>query len=405
MSHEKFPSDETIMKMTIEELDLSIRAFNLLKRAGIDTVRDLYKFLDNGAEFCRRKLGKKYLSEITHKAMLLGYPVNEWYAAEELSTNDIRLFTEKFGVSKKAAQLLLRSGVHDIDTLVRVWEDKGLAELERMLKSAEDKYVTYIFSDAKPIIAEIVTKLALYGINVRDGLGKYIKELINEDAKYSVVRFWRSIRMVLTYLPNGSYSKLKADKYEQYANSYKYVVQCILEEQGKTPGEVLPAEDYIEVICSKCSHSQSYYFRDIFTVSCGLCEAKPAAEINGFDLYTKDECEENDISLDGLEENLMILDAVEDIDALFVCKLCRCICGAVNLTNYDYSELKELADSQVCLGCEGASFLIWIADKTNNSVLIDGEYVYLTDNESGKETSFYKDELSPKNLWKKIFSD
>ena len=32
---------EKVLEMTIEELDMSVRSFNCLKRAGIDTVEDL----------------------------------------------------------------------------------------------------------------------------------------------------------------------------------------------------------------------------------------------------------------------------------------------------------------------------------------------------------------------------
>ena len=34
-------SKEKVLEMTIEELDLSVRSFNCLKRAGINTVEDL----------------------------------------------------------------------------------------------------------------------------------------------------------------------------------------------------------------------------------------------------------------------------------------------------------------------------------------------------------------------------
>ena len=52
--------------MTIEELDLSVRAFNCLKRAGVNTVSDLVtKTPDEMMKV--RNLGKKSLEEVLAK--------------------------------------------------------------------------------------------------------------------------------------------------------------------------------------------------------------------------------------------------------------------------------------------------------------------------------------------------
>lgn len=59
------------MDMTIEELDLSVRAFNCLKRAGINTVGELVQ--KNQEEMMKvRNLGKKSLEEVEQKLALLG---------------------------------------------------------------------------------------------------------------------------------------------------------------------------------------------------------------------------------------------------------------------------------------------------------------------------------------------
>ena len=58
--------------MTIEELDLSVRSFNCLKRAGINTVEDLIgKSEDDMMKV--RNLGKKSLDEVVAKLTSLGY--------------------------------------------------------------------------------------------------------------------------------------------------------------------------------------------------------------------------------------------------------------------------------------------------------------------------------------------
>jgi DNA-directed RNA polymerase subunit alpha len=62
---------DTILKMTIEELDLSVRSFNCLKRANINTVEDLVnKTQDEMIKV--RNLGRKSLEEVIHKLTMMG---------------------------------------------------------------------------------------------------------------------------------------------------------------------------------------------------------------------------------------------------------------------------------------------------------------------------------------------
>ena len=62
---------EKVLEMTIEELELSVRSFNCLKRAGIGTVEDLTNKTEN--EMMKvRNLGKKSLEEVTAKLRSLG---------------------------------------------------------------------------------------------------------------------------------------------------------------------------------------------------------------------------------------------------------------------------------------------------------------------------------------------
>ena len=56
--------------MTIEELDLSVRSFNCLKRANINTVEDLIsKTQDEMIKV--RNLGRKSLEEVEHKLAMM----------------------------------------------------------------------------------------------------------------------------------------------------------------------------------------------------------------------------------------------------------------------------------------------------------------------------------------------
>ena len=62
---------EKVLEMTIEELDMSVRSFNCLKRAGIDTVEDLTNRTEE--EMIKvRNLGKKSLEEVIFKLHSLG---------------------------------------------------------------------------------------------------------------------------------------------------------------------------------------------------------------------------------------------------------------------------------------------------------------------------------------------
>ncbi|NLZ36679.1 MAG: DNA-directed RNA polymerase subunit alpha [Clostridiales bacterium] len=71
MVESKETKKEKVLEMTIEELDMSVRSFNCLKRAGIDTVEDLISKTE--ADMMKmRNLGKKSLEEVILKLHSLG---------------------------------------------------------------------------------------------------------------------------------------------------------------------------------------------------------------------------------------------------------------------------------------------------------------------------------------------
>lgn len=62
---------EKVLEMTIEELDLSVRSYNCLKRAGINSVQELAdKSEDDMMKV--RNLGRKSLEEVKNKLTDLG---------------------------------------------------------------------------------------------------------------------------------------------------------------------------------------------------------------------------------------------------------------------------------------------------------------------------------------------
>ena len=64
-------ANQKILEMTIEELDLSVRSFNCLKRAGINTVEDLTNKTEDDMMKVRN-LGKKSLDEVIKKLHSFG---------------------------------------------------------------------------------------------------------------------------------------------------------------------------------------------------------------------------------------------------------------------------------------------------------------------------------------------
>jgi DNA-directed RNA polymerase subunit alpha len=62
---------EKVLEMTIEELDLSVRSYNCLKRAGINTVEDLTNRTEEDMMKVRN-LGRKSLEEVLQKMQALG---------------------------------------------------------------------------------------------------------------------------------------------------------------------------------------------------------------------------------------------------------------------------------------------------------------------------------------------
>ena len=71
MVEESTDEHEKVLEMTIDELELSVRSYNCLKRAGINTVEELCnKTPDDMMKV--RNLGRKSLEEVLAKLKELG---------------------------------------------------------------------------------------------------------------------------------------------------------------------------------------------------------------------------------------------------------------------------------------------------------------------------------------------
>jgi DNA-directed RNA polymerase subunit alpha len=67
---------DKLLEMTIEELDLSVRSYNCLKRAGINTVQELVQKSEEDMMKVRN-LGKKSLEEVEQKLAALGFGLRQ----------------------------------------------------------------------------------------------------------------------------------------------------------------------------------------------------------------------------------------------------------------------------------------------------------------------------------------
>ena len=69
-------SKEQLLELTIDDLDLSVRSYNCLKRAGINNVADLITKTEDDMMKVRN-LGRKSLEEVLNKIKSLGFELNK----------------------------------------------------------------------------------------------------------------------------------------------------------------------------------------------------------------------------------------------------------------------------------------------------------------------------------------
>jgi DNA-directed RNA polymerase subunit alpha len=67
---------DKVLELTIEELDLSVRSFNCLKRANINTVADLISKTEDDMMKVRN-LGRKSLEEVINKLDMMGLRLSD----------------------------------------------------------------------------------------------------------------------------------------------------------------------------------------------------------------------------------------------------------------------------------------------------------------------------------------
>ena len=91
----ELPFYDEARNASIEELGLSVRSFNCLKRAGIDTVGKCIKVIKDNGLINIRNLGRKSVSEINAKVREFGYSVLPKSQQMEFIQTTIRLNNRK----------------------------------------------------------------------------------------------------------------------------------------------------------------------------------------------------------------------------------------------------------------------------------------------------------------------
>ena len=138
---------DKVLEMTIEELDLSVRSFNCLKRANINTVEDLISKTED--EMMKvRNLGRKSLEEVINKLAMMGLHLadeeNNYNLSARTSPAQTKILirrrtempgTRKLGKTTDQRMAMLRQQVTDFldngkmeTTVTRAKEIKPLAE-------------------------------------------------------------------------------------------------------------------------------------------------------------------------------------------------------------------------------------------------------------------------------------
>ena len=69
--------NENILQRRLEDLDLSVRSFNCIKKGGVDVVKD-FAFYTEEQILNIRNLGKKSIIEIATKLVALGIHETAW---------------------------------------------------------------------------------------------------------------------------------------------------------------------------------------------------------------------------------------------------------------------------------------------------------------------------------------
>lgn len=167
-------SRDSYLRMTIEELDLSVRSYNCLKRAGINTVGDLIeKTFDDMMKV--RNLGRKSLEEVEKKLRELGFNFREDDGEEELPIDDFILDGDLPVMGGLSEGPIVHSQhlaltIEELDFSVRTYnvlKRANILTVEDMISKSQEDYMK-VRNMGRKSLEEIEMKLKALGLSMRD---------------------------------------------------------------------------------------------------------------------------------------------------------------------------------------------------------------------------------------------
>ena len=167
-------SRDSYLRMTIEELDLSVRSYNCLKRAGINTVGDLVeKTFDDMMKV--RNLGRKSLEEVERKLKELGFSFSEDDGEEELPIDDFILDGDLPVMGGLSEGPIVHSQhlaltIEELDFSVRTYnvlKRANILTVEDMISKSQEDYMK-VRNMGRKSLEEIEMKLKALGLSMRD---------------------------------------------------------------------------------------------------------------------------------------------------------------------------------------------------------------------------------------------
>ena len=111
---------DKVLELTIEELDLSVRSFNCLKRANINTVEDLISKTEDDMMKVRN-LGRKSLEEVINKLAMMGLSLGRAKTTTKTGTLRPRVERRLTNLSLQGGKPLCPELVSSVRLPISVW--------------------------------------------------------------------------------------------------------------------------------------------------------------------------------------------------------------------------------------------------------------------------------------------
>lgn len=158
------------LDLTIEELDLSVRSYNCLKRANINTVAELIEKTEEDMMKVRN-MGRKSLEEIRKKLEMMGlsYKASDLDEDEEIVEGDLTVvggLSDGFESDRNVREMT----IFDLDLSVRSFnclKRAGVSTVGDLLEMTESE-VSKLRNMSKKSTEEVVNKLATMGLKLKD---------------------------------------------------------------------------------------------------------------------------------------------------------------------------------------------------------------------------------------------